>query len=150
MASDKQKETTMRTIICSLMAVLLFTGCSQAIKEEAEGIYAGHPIIGVWDYDIDGCIESYEFLPDGTRNVKSNEEIVKASYTISEEKSERGFYKLRDEVLQDNGKPDCLGSDSDGTGDVVELYISFNAAEDQFVFCMEENHDGCFGPFRKR
>lgn len=146
----KQKGVSVRIIICSLWASIFLISCSHAIKTETQINYKGHPIIGIWDYEKNGCIETYEFLPNGVRNVTSNQEEVKASYTITETKSEQGFYKLTDKVLEDNGKADCSGSKSDMTGDIVELYLSFSPSEDQLIFCIEESFDKCFGPFNKR
>gem|GEM_PF-1041608 len=145
-----QKGKTSRAIISTLVFTTLLIGCSHAIKTDKDKTYAGHPIIGVWNFEINGCFETYEFLPDGTRNVTSNQELVKAAYTVSDKMSERGFYKLTDEVLENNGKADCLGSTNDMTGDIVELYIAFNPRMDQFIFCAQESFDKCFGPFQKR
>lgn len=132
------------------MASILLVSCSHTIKTETQRNYEGHPIIGIWDYDTNGCIETYEFLPNGISYATSNQEVVKASYTITETMSEQGFYKLTDEALEDNGKADCLGSTSDITDNIVELYISFSQSKGQFIFCIEESFDKCFGPFNKR
>ena len=149
-ATLSQKGESMRIKICSLMISMLLLSCSHAIKTEIQRNYNGHPVIGIWDYGKNGCTETYEFLPNGIRNVTSNQEVVKASYTITETRSERGFYKLTDKVLEDNGKADCSGSTSDMTGDIVELYVAFNPRKDQLIFCFEESFDKCFGPFKKR
>jgi hypothetical protein len=137
-------------LLCMLMSSILLISCSHAIKAEAKRNYNGHPIIGIWDFNINGCIETYEFLPNGVRNSASNQEVVKATYIITETRSERGFYKLTDEVLEDNGKADCSGSTKDMTGDIVDLYISFGPRKDQLIFCLDESFDKCFGPFKKR
>lgn len=112
--------------------------------------YENHPIIGVWELNLGNCIERYEYLPDGTRNVVSNQEIVKASYTVSEQLMESGFYKLVDQVIADNAKEDCSGSATDMTGDIVNSYIAFSANGNETVYCLEESLDNCFGPFKRK
>jgi len=111
--------------------------------------YEGHPIIGTWNFDMNGCTETYEFLPDGTRNCTSAEEIVQAAFIIASQPLDSGFYKMTDRVIKDNGKRDCSGSTKDMTGDVVDLYVKFNPRMDQIVFCFDQSFDKCFGPFRK-
>lgn len=141
----------MKSLILFILSIgIVLAGCSHTEKIDDKINYEGHPIIGVWSFDLNGCAETYEFLPDGTRNVTSNLEIVQAAYTISSNPSDSGFYKIVDKVIKDNGKTDCSGSDKDMTGDIVELNIAFSPNKDQIVFCMDESFDKCFGPFHKK
>lgn len=138
----------MRQILFFLIISIVLTGFAHSIKKGDKKSYEGHPIIGIWSFEYNGCIETYEFLPDGTRKVTSNLEILEAAYTISNSPLNSGFYKIEDTVIKDNGKADCSGSAEDMTGDVVELYISFSPNGDEFLFCVEENFRRCLGPFK--
>ncbi len=129
---------------------MFLSGCSHNARIPREIRYDGHPLIGSWRLNNNGCMESYEFFPDGTRTITSDQKIVKAVYSISETKTEQGFYKLTTEVTEDNGKPDCSGSANDTTGDIFEMYFTFTPAEELAIFCFEENiDDRCLGPFQK-
>jgi hypothetical protein len=139
-----------KKIILLLTVVLILLGCASLDKHGGVPDYKDHPIIGTWRFDMNGCTETHEFLPNGTRNCTSAEEIVQASYTISAEPLQSSFYKITDKVIKDNGKKDCSGSTADKTGDVVTLYVKFNPQRDQIVFCFDESFDRCFGPFLKK
>lgn len=127
----------------------MWVACTHAVDTTSQVTYEGHPIIGIWRIDVDGCTETYEFLPDGTRHVTSGMEIAKSVYTISDIPLENGFYKIQDKIISDNGKPDCLGQAKDMTGHSIELFVKFNSTTDEVIFCFEESIDTCFGPFQK-
>lgn len=129
--------------------MVLAAGCMHTVNTTRQMAYEGHPIIGVWRIDVDGCTETYDFLPDGTRHVTSGMEIAESVYTISDIPLESGFYKIQDKIIKDNGKPDCLGKASDMTGHSIELFVQFSSTMDEVVFCFEESIDTCFGPFQK-
>lgn len=135
----------MRILIIVLLAAL--AGCGNQAKVHDSPDYSGHPIIGSWSFDNNGCTETFIFSPDGVRHVTSNKEIVEASYRISTSPSDKGLYKLEDKVLKDNGKQDCSGSTSDMTGDMVTIFVSFSTRKDKIMFCLNENGSNCFGPF---
>jgi hypothetical protein len=137
-------------VISLLTIALVLSGCTSFDKDGVKRPYdVEHPIIGSWSFDMNGCIETYEFLPNGIRNSTSAEELVQATYVIAAKPSGYGFYKITDTVVKDNGKRDCSGSTRDMTGDVVDLYVKFNPQMDQIVFCLDESPNRCFGPFRK-
>jgi hypothetical protein len=139
-------------LVCLLVLAitLALSGRTHSGKTDTATNYEGHPIIGTWSFDIDGCTETYEFLTDGTRNSTSDKEVVQAAYTISAKPLDSGFYKIKDRVVKDNGQRDCSGSTKDMTGDVVDLYVVFNPKMDQIIFCMDESLNRCFGPFLKK
>lgn len=132
-----------------LIIALGLSGCASIDNEKAEAKYKGNPIIGTWSIEMNRCKETYKFRPDGIRICSSNLEIVKSSYEISNEPSDRGFYKITDKVLEDNGKRDCSGGTEDMTGDVVNLFVKFNPQMNKIVFCEDESLNKCFGPFMK-
>ncbi len=140
----------MKQIFLTAVWSWLFVGCSNKNFVDQELQYEGHPVVGLWSLQINGCTESYNFLPNGIREVSSNLEVVEASYTISKSPQESGFYKLVDTVISDNGKKDCTGSTADMTGDVAELYIAFRAEGNLMLVCYEESFERCFGPMKKQ
>ncbi len=146
------KRRTMKSMkLFSLLVIGLFLSAwVQAAEVDTAKNYEGHSIIGTWSFDMNGCMETYEFLTDGTRNSTSAEEVIQATYTISAKPLDSGFYKLNDKVIKHNGKRNCPGSTKDRSGEVWDLYVRFNAKMDQIVFCLDESLNRCFGPFRKK
>lgn len=129
--------------------IVILTGCSINTTKEPGQKYADSPIIGSWVYSVGGCDETYQFLPSGIRNSTSNREIVRAKYAIETLSPEKRIYKIRDEVIGDNGLKDCSGSTSDMTGDVVEVYVMFADNPERLRFCFDKELTRCVGPFVK-
>lgn len=137
--------------LLSLLVIgLAISACVPEAATDTAKDYKGHSIIGTWSFDMNGCTETYEFLTDGTRNSTSAEEVLQATYTISAKPLDSGFYKFNDKITKDNGKRNCSGSTKDNTGEIVDMYVRFNAKMDQLVFCLDESLNKCFGPVRKK
>src|SRR3954469_23866220 len=66
---------------------------------------ADHPILGVWRLTLpDGsCSEIYRFRGDGTTFVTSADEVSESEFDIPAQPSVKGFYKLTDHIVKDNG-----------------------------------------------
>lgn len=111
---------------------------------------ASHPILGIWRLTLpDGsCSEIYRFRGDGTSLVTSNEEVSESEFSIPAEPSAKGFYRLDDKVVKDNGKQDCSGSVTK-IGSKVTHFIQFHPSGSLFVMCIAESLDACIGPFRR-
>ena len=111
---------------------------------------ASHPILGIWKLTLpDGsCSEIYRFRGDGTSLVTSNEEISESEFTIPAQPSEKGFYRLDDKVVKDNGKLDCSGEVTK-IGSKVTHFVHFHPSGALFLMCMAESLDACIGPFRR-
>ena len=111
---------------------------------------ASHPILGIWKLTLpDGsCSEIYRFRGDGTSLVTSNEEVSESEFTIPAEPSEKGFYRLEDRVVKDNGKLDCSGEVTK-IGSKVTHFVHFHPSGALFLMCMAESLDACIGPFRR-
>lgn len=111
---------------------------------------ATHPILGIWVLTLpDGsCSEIYRFRGDGTSLVTSNEEISESEFNIPAQPSAKGFYRLDDKVIKDNGKQDCTGSVTK-IGSKVTHFVQFHPSGALFVMCMAESLDACIGPFRR-
>ena len=136
--------------ILLMVIVLVLSVWVHVAEAAAAKNYDGHPIIGTWSCNINGCIEIFEFMTDGTRNSTSAEEVLRATYNISSKPLDSGFYKFTEKVIQDNGKRNCSGLTKDRTGEIVDLYVRFNGQLNQMVFCKEESLKKCFGPFARK
>ena len=111
---------------------------------------ATHPIIGVWRLSLDDgrCDEVYRFRSDGTSLVTSAHEVAESEYKIPEQPSARGFYKLEDKVVRDNGKADCAG-DITKVGTKATNFIRFHPSGALFLMCASETMEACIGPFER-
>ena len=74
--------------------------------------------------------------------------MSESSFDIDSNPSDKGFYKMVDKVVKDNGKPDCAGQVT-AVGDSNTSYLFFNATEDAFVMCQDESLQACIGPFER-
>ncbi len=111
---------------------------------------ASHPLLGIWRLTLpDGsCSETYRFRGDGTTLVTSAQEVSESEFTVPAKPSAKGFYKLEDRVVKDNGKEDCAGAVTK-IGNKVIHFIQFNRAGSVFVMCASESLEMCIGPFRR-
>ena len=135
----------MRTLTAvALSLVLLFPAVHAAPPAPS------HPVLGIWKLTLpDGsCSEIYRFRGDGTTLVTSAEEISESEFTIHPEPSARGFYKLEDTVVKDNGKQDCLGAIT-AIGSKSRHFLLFHPSGAMFLMCASESLDACIGPFRR-
>jgi hypothetical protein len=111
---------------------------------------ASHPLLGIWTLSIPqlGCSETYHFRGDGTILVKSAEEVSESEFTVAEKPSTKGFYKLQDRIVKDNGKKDCAGEIMK-IGDATTNYVRFHPSGARFVMCQDESMEACIGPFER-
>lgn len=133
----------------------LLTGVVLSLALLSQGVLAAppaanHPILGIWKLTLpDGsCSEIYRFRGDGTTMVTSAEEISESEFNIPAEPSEKGFYKLEDRIVKDNGKKDCSGEIMK-IGAKVTHFVHFHPSGALFLMCAEESLDACIGPFRR-
>jgi hypothetical protein len=111
---------------------------------------ASHPLLGIWVLSIPqlGCAETYHFRGDGTTLVKSADEVSESEFTVAEKPSAKGFYKLEDRVVKDNGKQDCSGAVM-RIGTRATNYLRFHPSGARFVMCQDESMQACIGPFER-
>lgn len=111
---------------------------------------ADHPILGIWRLTLpDGsCSETYRFRGDGTTLVTSAEEVSESEFSIPAKPSAKGFYRLDDRLVKDNGKKDCAGQVMK-PGSRVTHYVHFHPSGAMFFMCLAESLDACIGPFRR-
>lgn len=109
-----------------------------------------HPIIGIWRLTLDAgrCAETYRFRDDGTSLVTSAGEVSESAFAIGARPSAKGFYKLEDRIVKDNGKPDCLGEVMK-VGSGTTNYLQFHPSGNMFLMCASEALDTCIGPFER-
>ncbi|MCC2955713.1 hypothetical protein LK542_08810 [Massilia sp. IC2-477] len=111
---------------------------------------ADHPILGIWKLSLPdlGCSETYRFRADGTTLVTSAEEVSESEYDIPAKPSTKGFYRLEDRIVKDNGKKDCAGAVMK-PGTRATNYIRFHPSKALFLMCADESMQTCIGPFER-
>jgi hypothetical protein len=135
-------------VVRPLIASTLF--CAAVLQSAAAAPSASHPLLGIWVLSLPdtGCAETYHFRGDGTTLVKSAGEISESEFTVSEKPSAKGFYKLEDHVVKDNGKQDCSGEVMK-PGTRATNYLRFHPSGARFVMCRDESMQACIGPFER-
>jgi len=129
---------------------LLFAAMTAHAQPGRAAPSASHPLLGIWTLSIPqlACSETYHFRGDGTALVKSKEEVSESEFTVAEKPSVKGFYKLEDKIVKDNGKKDCAGEITE-VGDRVTSYVRFHPSGARFVLCTNETMEACIGPFER-
>lgn len=121
-----------------------------AVAAQAGAPTAAHPLLGIWVLAIPQlrCSETYHFRGDGTTLVKSAAEVSESEFTVAERPSAKGFYKLEDRIVRDNGKQDCSGEVMK-IGTRVTNFLRFHPSGARFVMCQDETMGTCIGPFER-
>jgi hypothetical protein len=138
-------------VLVTSLVTSLCTGLAAAAAPAAAGSpSASHPLLGIWVLSIPqlGCSETYHFRGDGTTLVKSADEVSESEFTVAEKPSVKGFYKLEDRVVKDNGKQDCSGEVMQ-IGTRATNYLRFHPSGARFVMCRDESMEACIGPFER-
>ena len=109
-----------------------------------------HPILGIWKLSLPelNCSETYRFRADGTTLVTSADEVSESEFRIHDKPSEKGFYKLEDRIVKDNGKKDCAGAIMK-VGTKATNFIRFHPSGVLFLMCADESMNACIGPFER-
>src|SRR6476469_3658172 len=125
-----------------LTGLLLLAACAAPVASAAPP--ASHPLLGIWVLSIPqlGCAETYHFRGDGTTLVKSAQEVSESEFTVADEPSGKGFYKLEDRIVKDNGKQDCSGEVMQ-VGTRATNYLRFHPSGGRFVMCRDESMEAC-------
>ncbi|SFC14446.1 hypothetical protein [Massilia yuzhufengensis] len=111
---------------------------------------ADHPILGIWKLSLPdlSCSETYRFRGDGTTLVTSAEEVSESEYRIPDKPSAKGYYRLEDRIVKDNGKKDCSGAIMK-VGTKAINFIRFHPSGAIFLMCADETMNACIGPFER-
>ena len=128
---------------------LVFSTALAASVAIAQPLRADHPLVGTWKITAaSGCTEIYVVRPDGTASVTSAEEVAEAEIAISDQPSEKGFYKWVEKTVKDNGKKDCTG-ETTAVGHVATNYVMLHPSKNMFAMCERDDASTCVGPFRR-
>jgi hypothetical protein len=121
-----------------------------SVSAAAAAPSASHPLLGIWILAIPqlGCSETYHFRGDGTTLVKSADEVSESEFTVAEQPSAKGFYRIEDRITKDNGKQDCSGEIMK-PGTRAINFIRFHPSGARFVMCRDETMEACIGPFER-
>jgi hypothetical protein len=140
----------MRTLTGLFACLLAAANFASPVPSQAAAPSAAHPLLGIWILAIPqlGCSETYHFRGDGTTLVKSADEVSESEFTVAEKPSAKGFYKLDDKIVKDNGKQDCSGEIMK-PGTRATNYIRFHPSGARFVMCRDETMEACIGPFER-
>lgn len=130
--------------------VLAALAALASIQPASAAPAADHPILGIWKLSIPdlGCSETYRFRADGTTLVTSAEEVSESEYRIPDKPSAKGFYRLEDRIVKDNGKKDCAGVIMK-PGTTATNFIRFHPSNAIFLMCADESMQACIGPFER-
>lgn len=110
-----------------------------------------HPLIGTWEFRAPGadCVESSEFMTDGTSRFESAAEQAKTRYEVAAAPSPAGYYRLVDTIVESNGKPSCSGR-SIPVGHKVSVYLKFLPSRREMMLCTSESEKTCVAKFIRR
>lgn len=137
-------------MLLSSLSLLAVLPPAQAAPPAPVAPVANHPILGIWRLALPElhCVETYRFRGDGTTLVTSKDEISESEFRIPDKPSAKGFYKLEDRVVKDNGKQDCSGAvmkvGTQGTN-----FLRFHPSGALFLMCSDETMEACIGPFER-
>jgi hypothetical protein len=137
----------MRTLAGVLMCLIVSNQVACAAPAEPS---QHHPLLGIWKLTLPeiGCSETYRFRGDGTSLVTSAQEISESEFRIPAQPSAKGFYKLEDRIVKDNGKKDCVGQITK-VGTRATNFLRFHPSGALFLMCADETMDACIGPFER-
>lgn len=135
-------------VLAGLLVSLV--GLTPLVQAAPPAPAANHPILGIWRLALPElrCVETYRFRSDGTTLVTSKEEISESEYQIPDVPSAKGFYKLEDRIVKDNGKKDCSGEIMK-VGTQATNFLRFHPSGALFLMCSDETMETCIGPFER-
>lgn len=82
------------------------------------------------------CQEEHYFDGESNYKVISGDQILSKGYIITKLGSS-GYWQLRSIVVDNNGKPDCLGRLDSEIGSELIVYFKFNKNKDEMHFFYE-------------
>ena len=140
----------MRALAGMLLSLVAVLPSARAVPPAPGAPVATHPILGIWRLALPElhCVETYRFRGDGTTLVTSKEEISESEFRIPDKPSEKGFYKLEDRIVKDNGKQDCSGEIMK-VGTQATNFLRFHPSGALFLMCSDETMEACIGPFER-
>jgi hypothetical protein len=140
----------MRALAGMLLSLVAILPPAQAAPPAPVAPIPNHPILGIWRLALPElhCVETYRFRGDGTTLVTSKDEISESEFRIPDKPSAKGFYKLEDRIVKDNGKKDCSGEIMK-VGTQATNFLRFHPSGALFLMCSDETMEACIGPFER-
>ena len=140
----------MRALAGMLLSLVAILGPARAVPLAPVAPVANHPILGIWRLALPElhCVETYRFRGDGTTLVTSKDEISESEFRIPDKPNAKGFYKLEDRIVKDNGKKDCSGEIMK-VGTRATNFLRFHPSGALFLMCSDETMERCIGPFER-
>jgi hypothetical protein len=140
----------MRALAGMLLSLVAILPPAQAAPPAPGAPLPNHPILGIWRLALPElhCVETYRFRGDGTTLVTSKDEISESEFRIPDKPSAKGFYKLEDRIVKDNGKQDCSGEIMK-VGTQATNFLRFHPSGALFLMCSDETMEACIGPFER-
>lgn len=126
----------MRLAVC--MTIFLASGVLSAQEPS--------PVVGTWDWNPtqSACPETHTYNADGTASVRSGDEVLEKTYTVTS--ATGGMYIVKSVIVSTNGGRDCLGKTST-VGATSSVYIQpINGGG--YYTCASEDGISCYGAAR--
>ena len=135
-----------KLLLMTLAAAACNTTPAQPVSDAPS--LAAHPVVGTWSWPgFSGkCVETFQYRPNGTLLSTSGDAVVEWTFETTVHASEKGFYKVTEASLRQNGKRDCSGDLVDEDGDLRIRYIQLSPMRDRMIVCQSESLSACFGP----
>ena len=110
-----------------------------------------HPIVGTWNWQLFGgkCLETLQYRADGVMLSTSGDAVTEWRYTLGAALGAKGFYKVIETSVRQNGKKDCSGDVVDEAGTEAEKIIQLSPAKDRLLICKTESLTACYGPLQR-
>jgi hypothetical protein len=107
-----------------------------------------HPLVGTWSWPVFGgqCVETLQYRGSGSLLSTSGEAVTEWSYKTTPQASEKGFFKVVETSVRQNGKKDCSGDSIDQDGEIAIRYIQLSPNGKRLIVCKTEALSACFGP----
>ena len=112
---------------------------------------APHPIVGTWNWLLFGgkCTETLQYRANGVLLSTSGDAVTEWRYTLGAAPGAKGFYKVIETSVRQNGKKDCSGDVVDEAGTEVEKFIQLSPTKDRLLVCKSESLTACYGPLKR-
>lgn len=135
----------------SKLACIALCFASFTLPASAADTAPPHPIVGTWSWQLFGgkCLETLQYRADGVMLSTSGDAVTEWRYTLSASPGTKGFYKMTETSVRQNGKKDCSGDVVDEAGTDAEKFIQLSPAKDRLLVCKTESLTACYGPLQR-
>ena len=88
------------------------------------------------------CIENYQFSPDGTVEIKGNQEVITGRYSVMTSEKVFELPAVAIQFETDNQKPDCAGSTQNQVGMSTVNFLK-KQSDEKIYFCIDALGKNC-------